>query len=150
MQKEWNHQRILSPAPVKCSPSHNLHKQHKVTGKWLLQNSFPSIPAAAYRPLSLFITGIWNGLISASLGKMEMKTTKWISSGMWKCWCSGWLKTRIARIQSWLCFFFWLGYDKTHTKVRRGLLKIPIIFWQKAHCVITLRFSHGACPHWKF
>lgn len=106
----------------------------------------PSTPFQA-----LFITGIWNGFISASLGKMEMKTTKWISSGMWKCWCSDWLKTRIARIQSWLCFFFFgLGYDKTHTKVRRGLLKIPIIFWQKAHCVITLRLSHRACPHWKF
>lgn len=148
---------FLSPVPseVFSLPQHTQTTQGNremvapkhlpLVSQQLLSLCCPSTPFQ-----TLFITGIWNGLIPAFLGKMEMKTTEWISSRTWKSWCSDWLKTRIARIQSWLWVFFGLGYDKTHTKVRRGLLKIPIIFWQEAHCVITLRFSHGACPHLKF
>lgn len=108
---------------------------------------FPAgLPAAAHRPLST--VGICSGLVPAALAKMVMKTTEWETSGMWKCWCPNWWNTRTARILSWLCFL--LVCDRTFIKVRWGLLKIPIIFWQKAHCIITLRFSHKACPHSKF
>lgn len=72
---------------------------------------------------TLFITGIWNGLIPAFLGKMEMKTTEWISSRTWKCWCSDWLKTRIARIQSWLWGFFWIGIWQNSYKSEMGVAK---------------------------
>lgn len=93
-------------------------KQLPPVSQQLVSLCCPSTPFQA-----LFITGIWNGFISASLGKMEMKTTKWISSGMWKCWCSDWLKTRIARIQSWLCFFFLIGIWQNSYKSETGVAK---------------------------
>ena len=77
-----------------------------------------------------FITGTCGDLVPVSLAKMGMKTTKWESSAMWKSWCPDWWKSRIVRIQSW--FFFFIGMWQNSYKVRRGLLKIPIIFWWKS------------------
>lgn len=155
MQKEWNHQRIVSPV---SSEVFSLPRPTQVTQgnrevgapKHLLPTS-QQLVSLSHRPLSRPFSSKRSGMV-----EFQCLLVKW----RWKQQSENPLECENADVltdwkpglpESKVDYdFFGLGYDKTHTKVRRGMLKIPIIFWQKALCVITLRFSHGACPHLKF